>query len=421
MRILWITGSLLPEAIAKIKGEPIEQWKATGSWIIGAASKLTSQECVQLYMLSTSQLVKDLTCVTTGKIVSYAIPYGKGHFKKNSAYNKYMRFIWDKIRPDIIHIHGTEYSHSYAFLQECGNSHTVISIQGMTSVCSRYFREGITTGEILRNISFRDIIRGGILHEQAAFRKRGDYEKAMIKSVRHVIGRTSWDEAQVKAINPDVTYHYLNETLRPEFYTGEHWEYATCHPHTIFMSQGTYPYKGLHQVLKAFPLILKKYPDCHIRIAGSDPTINFDTSQWWRITGYGRYLKSLICKYHIREHVTFIGPKDAAEMKKELLHCNLFLIPSAIENSPNSLGEAQILGVPCIASYVGGVMDMMKGNEGNMYRYEEIEMLAHKICQVFYNEADQIDCSQMAAQRHDPSTNVKGLIEIYNNIINHDH
>lgn len=42
-----------------------------------------------------------------------------------------------------------------------------------------------------------------------------------------------------------------------------------------------------------------------------------------------------------------------------MLNANMFLLPSAIENSPNALGEAQMLGVPCVSSRVGGVEDMI--------------------------------------------------------------
>ena len=50
MRVLWITNSLLPEAIAKIRKEEIQQWKTTGSWIIGAANALTKEQNIQLYI-----------------------------------------------------------------------------------------------------------------------------------------------------------------------------------------------------------------------------------------------------------------------------------------------------------------------------------------------------------------------------------
>ena len=420
MKVLWITGMLLPEATAKIKGEPAKEWNGTGSWLLGAAVKLTKRNDIQLYMAATSQDVKQLTRVETDRITTYAIPYGKGHFTENAEYEPYMVRINEEVQPDVVHIHGTEYSHSWAYLKVCGGHNVVISIQGMTSVCWKYYRGGLTLGDILFNTSFRDVIRGGILREQRSFRKRGEMEQAMIRSVNHVIGRTSWDRAHSLAINPEVIYHHGGETLRSEFYTGEHWNYELCLRHTIFTSQAYYPLKGLHMLIKAMPHILKQFPDTQLRVAGFDPTLGYQKSQWWRRSGYGKYLISLIRNLSLLDHIAFIGPQDTIHMKTELLNSNVFVCPSSIENSPNSLGEAQILGVPCVASYVGGVMDMMEGDEEHLYRYDDIEMLAEKVCGIFQAGTRQTDMSEKARNRHDPEHNVMELIGTYREISSQD-
>ena len=103
-------------------------------------------------------------------------------------------------------------------------------------------------------------------------------------------------------------------------------------------------------------------------------------------------------------------------MKAEYLSANVFVCPSTIENSPNSLGEAQILGVPCVSSYAGGAMDMMENNTDNLYRFEEIEMLAYKICQIFGREERQVDMRDLALKRHDPFVNAAKLVDIYQSI-----
>ena len=270
--------------------------------------------------------------------------------------------------------------------------------------------------DIYNNFTFRDFLTGTILKGQKRFELRGIYEIEMLRMARHIIGRTSWDRSRIWAINPNAVYHFCNETLRPDFYDGDLWNYEKCEKHSIFLSQAGYPIKGLHQVLKSMPIILRHYPDTRIRVAGGDITKSLTFSERLRLSGYGKYIKRLIKKNGLEEKITFTGNLNGEQMKQEYLSANVFVCPSSIENSPNSLGEAQILGVPCVASYVGGVMDMMRGNEENLYRFEEVEMLAEKVCQIFANADNQIDMKGIAAKRHDPKSNSTNLLSIYKNI-----
>lgn len=416
MKILWITNIVFPEAISKLTGE--REFKSSGGWMLGAADALLKNDGVELFVASVSTVVSKLTKVDGDKIVYYLIPYGKGNLKINNEYIPYWQQIKDELSPDIVHIHGTEATHGYAYLKACGNKNVIISIQGIISIIAKYYSLGISYSDIFCNLTFKDILKGGILAEKNDFVRRGYIEMEMIKMVDHIIGRTSWDRANTWAINPDAKYHFCNETLRAEFYDGSLWNYKKCDKHTIFLSQSSYPIKGLHQLLNAMPVILRHYPDTKIRIAGSDITKVKSFGDWLRYSNYGKYVSSLIKKYNLKDKVVFTGNLNAEEMKQEYLKCNVFVCPSTIENSPNSLGEAQILGVPCVASYVGGIPDMMKGNEDNLYRFEEVAMLAQKVCNIFAAEDNQVSMKAEAEKRHDPKINSERLYEIYNSIVN---
>ena len=109
-------------------------------------------------------------------------------------------------------------------------------------------------------------------------------------------------------------------------------------------------------------------------------------------------------------------------MITEYLNAHLFICPSSIENSPNSLGEAQLLGVPVIAAYVGGTPDMVAHNEtGLLYRFEEVEMLAEHIRNIFTNTTIALSLSKnsihAAQERHHQTNNLQQMISIYNSII----
>lgn len=414
MKVLWITNIIFPEASEKLFGET--EFKSSGGWMLGAANALLNSSGVKLCVATVSPMVKKLKKIQGDRILYYVIPLGKGNLKENIEYQDYWKQINLEFTPDVVHIHGTEYSHGYAFMKACGVDNVVISIQGLKSTSHHYYYYGISKLEIYRNITLRDILRGSMIKDQQAFEKSSNYEIQMIQMTNHVIGRTSWDKAKTWAINPEAEYHFCNETLRDEFYDGSFWEYKKCTPYSIFLSQAGYPIKGLHQLLKAMPLILRHYPDTTIRIAGYDITKCNTLQDFVHFTGYGKYICRIIRKFHLNGKIAFVGSLNAEEMKREYLNCNVFVCPSSIENSPNSLGEAQILGVPCVASYVGGVPDMMAGNEENLYRFDDVEMLAHKVIRVFNDGYRQTDMRNFAIKRHDRISNAQELLSIYNKI-----
>ena len=118
----------------------------------------------------------------------------------------------------------------------------------------------------------------------------------------------------------------------------------------------------------------------------------------------------------------FTGILYEKQMCERHLKSHVFVCPSSIENSPNSLGEAMILGVPCVASDVGGVADMLKHQEeGFVYQADAPYMLAHFVCEVFADDEIALQISvnarKHAMRTHDPEKNLKALLSIYEQII----
>lgn len=412
MKILWITNALLPEATAKICGT--KELKGTGGWVTSLAMNICKHDDIQLYVAALSPLVKEITTIQGENITHFAIP-SVGDTTYQKCYEEAYRKIFQEIQPDVVHIHGTEYPHSLAALRACGASKSIVSLQGIVSSITNFYMGGISASEARRNITLRGLLRPSLMQEQKEMARRGECEKQLFRECRYIIGRTAWDRAQVLAVNPDITYFHGGEILRAEFYDGK-WEYNKCVPHTIFASQAGYPLKGLHKLIMALGTVIKQYPDLQLRVAGRD--ITFSKGTWkdrLRISTYGKIIKGLIKKHNLTGHVTFTGNLNAEEMKREYLRSNVFVCPSSIENSPNSLAEAQILGVPVLASQVGGIPDMMQGDEEHLYRFEEVEMLAHKIVQLFEKQ-DEIDTEpmrQVALKRHNPEKIIEELIDTY--------
>lgn len=421
MNILWITNITFPEAQELLKGRG--SLKGSGGWLLGAASELSEYNDIKLTVASVSRDVKVLTRLEGEKIAYYILPYGKGNMRINNDYEPLWKQVRNEVNPDVVHIHGTEYTHGLSYIKACGNKNVCVSIQGLVSEIHKYYYSGLCFKDIVKSTTLRSFLYGGIIKEKENLMKCGESEKEIIRQVNHVISRTTWSMAHIWAINPLANYYHCNETLRTVFYEGKNWTYNSCVPHSIFLSQSHAVIKGLHFILKAFPLVLRKYPDATIRIAGVDVAkYNASFIERMKLSNYGNYIRSLIKSLGLANRVTFTGPLGESEMRDEYLRCNLFVCPSSIENSPNSLGEAQILGVPCLGSFVGGVPDIMEGGEEYLYRYDDIDVLAYKICQIFDQQrtVNTRRMQEIAHNRYDRSSNLNSLLDIYQKIVKYN-
>jgi glycosyltransferase involved in cell wall biosynthesis len=413
MRILWITNAPFPEISNKLNLKEVVK-----GWVYSSAVELIKYYKNIHLAVASLYSGKELIQVSNNDIIHFLIPQ---KVKTNTTTIK-NDLYWKEINrlfvPDLVHIHGTEYSYAYSYVKACGAKNVVVSIQGLVSVIERYYRGGIKKTDLLKTITFWDFIRGNTIFAQHRdFQKRGNIEKSLIQNVNHVIGRTTWDRSHIWAINPDINYHFCNETLRPAFYNNA-WDINRCERYSIFISQAYYPIKGFHKLIDALPIVLKYYPQTKVYVAGN----NLFKNKSFRRNGYGHYINTLINKQQLANKIIFLGFLSEKEFCSHLRRSHIFVNPSVIENSSNSIGEAQILGVPCIASHVGGTPNLIEHNEtGLLYRYEEVEMLAASICKIFTDNdfASKIsEKSRIAAnKRHNKKLNAGNLYNIYTDIL----
>ena len=327
-------------------------------------------------------------------------------------------------QPDVIHSWGVEYHHALAMVNaaeaEGKLPHMVASIQGLCRFLAEHYTDGIPE-TICRRSTFRDRMRkDNILQQQEKFSLRGKLETAALEKLHHVIGRTDWDRACALSIHPGICYHFCNETLREEFYEGQ-WSYGSCIRHRVFASSCAYPIKGFHYLLQSFAQVVKVYPDATLAVTGGS-FLNKNLKAKLRQGSYERYLASLAKQYHLEDKLVFLGHLNAGQMKQAFLEANVFVLPSTLENSPNSLGEAMLLGVPCVAADVGGVTTMMTHEkEGFVYQSTAPYMLAHYICKVFAMEEAAATMGQAAKEHaaltHNPEKNLQDLLMIYQSLI----
>ena len=421
MKILWNVNVKLP-LIYKIERK--DNLTSGGGWLTQICDMLLADNNNELLVVYPTN-VKSGESGVTNNFQYRGLYFNPKHLRvgklaEEENVKKYKEILREN-NPDIIHIHGTEFQYSYFLIEaarQCGMIQKVlISIQGMVKYYAKHYAFGVPYFFryffTIRELILKNNICSGI----SSYERRGIYEEKAIMLARHVIGRTNWDKGGVYLINSNAKYHFCNETLRDAFYSGE-WRLNNCNPHTIFISQASYPVKGFHLFLQALAEVKKYYPDVMAYIAGP----NMLTGNILHVSSYALYIKKLIKNLNIDANVVFLGPQTANQMKREMLKANVFVSPSTIENSPNSLGEAMLLGVPCISSDVGGVSDLMIHNrEGYIYPLEETYMLAYYIIKIFSEPelAQEIgkNARKHASITHNPKNNFNRLMEIYNEIM----
>ena len=245
MNVLWLSNILFPEPCRMLGlPEPV-----LGGWMYAGAQELMKAAPdlkLAAVMFYPGRTLRRLD----GEAMTYYLvpaPADMGGYRKELE--PCFREIRDMFGPDVVHIHGSEYPHSLAWVQACGAERTAVSIQGLSSVCAGFYLGGIPIRELVKSVTFRDLLRRDTLFaQQRKIKARGKYERELFGRVRHVIGRTAWDRSHAWAMNPAARYHVLQPTLREPFYRHE-WDAGTCEKHTVFLSQSHYPLKGFHKVV----------------------------------------------------------------------------------------------------------------------------------------------------------------------------
>lgn len=394
--------------------------QAKEGWLVQLALRLSQMSEIELVVASRTNGLKQEMDFVINNIHHYCFP---AHYTNTEdEMEKYWRRIYDAVKPDIVHIHGTECAHSASFVKAVPEGKTVVSIQGLASVIARYYYGGIPENELDRFTTIYNRYKGCTIHKSyLRMVEMGEREKYILSHVKYVLGRTEWDKTHVIGINSNITYFVGNETMRSSFYS-DRWSLEKCQPHSIFITQGCAPYKGFHKMLEALAIIKRFFPDVKLKVALL-PNILKPFSWKEKLTAgeYGRFMRKLINDLNVGNNIEVLGQLNEQEMVKTMLISNVFVSPSAIENSPNSLCEAQLLGMPAIASYVGGTPTIAgNGHLTELYRYEEIEMLAAKIMKIFNQGPDwnKIENARnVALERHDCDNNIKELIKTYSFII----
>lgn len=322
--------------------------------------------------------------------------------------------VINEYNPEIIHIHGTE--NDFLELHKYTKIPIVVSIQGNYIVYHHKYLTGFGykyLNTLPFNLNFSSILSllFNFKYSYNYFKINSKREQKNMLLIKNVIGRTSWDKRLTSILAPNSNYFYGAEILRDKFYNSK-WNnpYYSGKVFIFTINSDSY-FKGIETVFHSISLLLDLGMDIEWKIAGLN-----EHSLIYKIS------KKKLGKIFPSRGFKLLGPLDEISLVQEMLQSNLYVMPSHIENSPNNLCEAMMLGLPCISTFVGGTNSLIIDlHNGILVQDGDPWSMSGAILDVIGNRELQLKLSKNARKdallRHDKSAIVKQYVNIYNQIL----
>ena len=308
--------------------------------------------------------------------------------------------VVDRFRPDIIHVFGLE--DVFGLVAKHTSIPVVIHVQGIVQPIANALMPPFVSW---RSWIFSDYRPGKLkmrFEERRNWRHSCQREKEIFGCVRNYFGRTEWDEMVTALLSPGRRYFHVGEILREEFYPKP------------------------ERKLPEQPIIVSTLSDSTIK--GIDTVLK--TAQILRDTGLTnfRWLVYGASSAPFAEKATGISPSSvgvelcgtatAATLRERLCTCTMFVHPSYIDNSPNSVCEAQMCSCPVIATNVGGKSSLVHhGRDGYLVPsnapYETAYYIKQLINTPTLNMQMGAEARHVAMERHNKDKITNDLLQAY--------
>lgn len=159
--------------------------------------------------------------------------------------------------------------------------------------------------------------------------------------------------------------------------------------------------KGIIYLLQAMPVILKRFPDLSLVLAGDGPLVED--------------LKQVARELNISNHVFFIGSR--LDMPELLKLFDLYVLPSLWEGLPMVLLEAMAAGCPIVATDVGGnAQAITDGSNGLLLKPAEPDALSSAIISVLLDGAKRKRFAEVGLKRFQDSFSADTMTKQYEQI-----
>lgn len=416
MRILWFTNtsSCFQTGHKGYNG---------GGWISSLEIELKKHNIelgVCFYMGGIGEAKKETQNGTTyyilprpSKTLFYTLTTISGKVERSSQMHERMAIpnlldVVNDFHPNIIQVFGSE--NIYGLIAKYVKTPVILHIQGILSPYLNAFLPPF--------ISWRDYInqtksikgRLRLLSDKIAWQRNSYTEKRIFGAVKYFMGRTEWDKRIVSLLNPTAKYYYCSEILRDTFYALDAQRILPERP--VFVTTiSSQLYKGFDLVLKTAKLL--------------KDTWNYEFE--WKVFGdINPIVAEKICNTIPKSvNVHLLGVASDEKIRESLLHATAYVHTSYIDNSPNSLCEAMILGVSTISTNVGGIPSLVEnGKTGFLVPSNDPYQMVYLMKLLFENRDMNISIGKAAQEvaeiRHDRETIVNRVLEIYDDVLKYE-
>lgn len=370
MKIIWV----MPRPLSGLYDN---ETPSSGSWIDATYKGCKDDETIELHCVSFDSKISDVQCYNDGRHKGYVVP--------QKGIHRHLRLIKEDIHPDLVHLWGTEHDYMIDVVNVFNDIPKIVFIQGVARNIAKNYMAGLSFSDRILNISLKDAYRKAwIGARQKDMYRTAITETSVLKACQGAILENNWTEDQIKAVAPDIRIFFGKLPLKDVFFEYR-WSLETMKPHTIFTNTGGYPIKGHHTLFEAMQYVVRKYPDTILYIPGHS-RLGSGFKNWIRRSTYENFLSRLARNYGIEKNIVYTGVLNSDEMAQKLIECNVFALPSWVENQSSSLLEAMVMGVPCAASVAGGVISTVEnGINGLAHNPQDAECLAGNIIRIFEN------------------------------------
>lgn len=391
MKVLWVTNILFSHHLEMVGKEA---GKVTGgSWLYAAYDAAKRYKDIELHIATVSD-VEEIKVSEKDGNVFYILP-GKGSrgYDVNSEANfSYWQKVREMAKPDVAIFWGTECRFAYVAMKAMTGLPIAIYMQGVIESIYDHYYEGIP--QKYQNATLRDYIdKWNKNSSYRTFRSQVSLEREMFRMATGVIVENDWCEDMCKSVNPQLKVFRNKLPIRDVFKSCE-WSIDKMERLSIFTNAGGYPIKGHHILFQALGYVKNVYPNFKCYIPGPKlETFNNIKRQ----TGYTKLLHDLIQENDLSSNIVYTGPLSSEQMVDQLAKCNVYVMPSVMENHSSSLIEAMMVGVPSVSSLVGGTASLVRHRENAiLYNSLDARSLAGNIIRIFEDDELALSLSRNA-------------------------